>query len=99
MSGILICFTRRSETPTKEAYRILNRYDYIAKLWINGKSCAQLLFALPQVLTKSGPRRTATTLKKWVPAQGFLPCGGRWCCVFWEGEAPAEPNPLSGYWI
>ncbi|MEY4185162.1 MAG: hypothetical protein RIT02_196 [Planctomycetota bacterium] len=71
MSGICICFTRRSETPTKEAYRILNRYDYIAKLWINGKSCAQLLIALPQVLTKSGPRRTATTLKKWVPASGF----------------------------
>ncbi len=43
------------------------------------------------MLTKSGPRRTATTLEIggfW--RQGVLPLGGRWGCVFWEGEAHAE---------
>gem|GEM_PF-2449518 len=37
-----------------------------AFLRINAKSCAQLPIALPQELTKSGPRRTATTPKKGV---------------------------------
>ena len=50
--------------------------------------------ALPQVLTESGLRRTATTPKKGFHHQGSLSSGRRWCCVVWEGEAPAEPNPL-----
>ena len=25
---------------------------------------------------------------------GASPSRGRWCCVFWESAAPAEPNPL-----
>lgn len=95
MSGICICFTRRSETPTKEAYRILNRYDYIAKLWINGKSCAQLPIALPQVLTKSGSRRTATTLKKWVhPVFVWI-----WYdLVFWMGVRCRIESCTRRYW-
>jgi hypothetical protein len=50
--------------------------------------------ALPQVLTESGLRRTATTPKKGFHHHGSLSSGRRWCCVVWEGEAPAEPNPL-----
>ena len=50
--------------------------------------------ALPQVLTESGLRRTATTPKKGFHHQGSLSSGRRRCCVVWEGEAPAEPNPL-----
>jgi len=51
---------------------------------INAKSCAQLPLALPQVLTKSGPRRIKTTPKTGVSGvRGFFP---------WDGEAPAEPK-------
>ena len=54
------------------------------KIRINAKSCAGLPIALPQVLTTSGPRRTATPPEKGGSGVRFFSLR--------EGEAPAEPN-------
>ena len=40
-------------------------------------------------------RQDRDELENWVSRVGcFFLWGARWCCIFWEGAAPAEPSPF-----